>query len=154
MATLRICVVSALHDVLTSGHTGELGNKPEERKRLIQAALKNANRDQTLEFVLIQKPEQNLSLAECAHDKAMLDFFESAWIEWTQLFRMYPNQITKDIFGGDTVPDDSTNKRKREDEEVKPPPFVCKFGSAPRHDGTQDVSTGSILSKIAYYSGL
>jgi len=139
-----VTVVTASQDVLTDGHTGLLGNKPEERKRLVLTALRSALEEgKKVSFQYVDTPEESLDFATCVHDKGLLDFYGCAWEEWCKAYRKYPNERMRRAFGdfGDLTPDQYGDRV---------PAFVCKFGFASRHDGIQDPC--SILGKIAYYS--
>jgi acetoin utilization deacetylase AcuC-like enzyme len=140
---MEVVVVSASSDALVEGHTGLLGNKPEERKRLVLTALQNAGAT----CVFAEKVEETLKLAELVHDKAMLSFFEHAWREWETCVHAtsQDNSFILNVFGdlGDVPAAQWGSNRPV-------PPFVCKFGSAARHDGVQQTGT-SVLSKIAFY---
>lgn len=142
--TETVGVVSAPEQILVSGHTGMVGNQPEDRKRLIKAALVPFE-GTALTFYQPESAVANFSSAECVHDKGLLDFYEIAWKEWVEEYKKNPSYLLMAAFS-----DTAGKTAEQLSEEV--PPFVCKFGFAPRFDGTHDVSNASVLSKIAYYS--
>src|SRR5689334_16445170 len=125
-----VLVITAARDALAEGHSGSFGNQPEERKRLISAALALA-RSPDLDHRSVDRAEEFLALAEIVHSRDLLAFYERAWAEWSLLFRANRNnEAIKQIFAeyGD----------KKKDEETDPefvPALVCRFGFASRHDG-------------------
>ncbi len=67
----------------THDESGVMGNRPEERKRLVKAALEEAG----FKSVIVSNPEPNLDLAQCVHSKELLSFLKTAWSEWEHLWK-------------------------------------------------------------------
>ena len=62
--------------------SGVMGNRPEERKRRVKAALLGAG----FEAEQIAVPEPSLEFASEVHTPEMLAFLERAWGEWEKLW--------------------------------------------------------------------
>lgn len=121
-----LTVVFSPHDIDSEGHTGVGGNAPEERKRLVSAALrvaavavKNSSGSSgsigtvsDVAFVSVKSPEKNLKLAELVHDPGMLRLFESAWMTWEEalggLPSFAPSQMDEHI-----EPDENPTKKSK-----------------------------------------
>jgi len=132
-----LTVVYSEHDLGGKGHTGSNGNAPEERKRLVQKALRDTGR---CEFVKLDHPESSLdSLGRLAHDPGLLTFLNNAWEQWTRIWNKRPNDYLKGIFCGENVDLSSTT----------PPPLITGY-FAPR-ESAQSPSPG-IFGQISFYS--
>jgi acetoin utilization deacetylase AcuC-like enzyme len=130
-------VVYSEHDLHGKGHTGSAGNAPEERKRLVQKALRLS---QKCTFQIVNSPANLLEpLAGLVHDAGMLDFLETAWDRWSVEWRKKPNEHLKGVF----CPLDSDSSS------VHPPPLIPGF-FAPREVG-QKPSSG-ILGQSCFYA--
>lgn len=81
-----VCIFSP-HD-LDHAHTGIRGNAPEQRKTLVQQALRLTNK---VEFIPVPEPEPDLGLASCIHPPAYLQFLSTAWDTWVELLGGLPN---------------------------------------------------------------
>lgn len=138
----RVAIVYSAHD-LESKHTGVAGNQPENRKRLVQTALKTIfTKDQ---FIQVKEPETNFELAKLVHDDGFLDFLENGWQRWCEEYAQVPNDHLW-VYG-------LHDKISEEEKTGKPgsvvPPFVPAY-AAPRHDGLQKPSRG-ILGQACFY---
>lgn len=86
----EVCCVFSPHD-LHRAHTGIRGNAPEQRKTLVQHALRQTER---IRFVEMSTPEKDLALASCVHSVPYLQFLETAWDTWVEALGGLPNGPT------------------------------------------------------------
>jgi acetoin utilization deacetylase AcuC-like enzyme len=116
--------------------TGCMGNRPEERKRMVKAALEEAG----FRSVVVSTPDVDLALAECVHSKELLSFLEHAWSNWSSLWIASKNNR------GYLVPYGVTQKDSDE------PPGLVPCYVAPR-DGLQRASKTVIggFSSISFF---
>jgi len=132
----RVTVVFSDHDLRGEGHTGSAGNAPEERKRLVQKALRTSA---LCDFVCVNEPESSLvPLGSLAQDKGLLLFLENAWQLWTLEWKKKPNEQLKGVFCAADVDCSSRD----------PPPFVPGF-FAPREPGQKP--TSGVLGQACFY---
>ncbi len=78
-------VIYSEHDLVGAGHSGVLGNQPEERKRLVLARLRG-DAAERFRFQTVPTAEPNLDLALVAHSAGLVAFFSRAWGAWTALW--------------------------------------------------------------------
>jgi acetoin utilization deacetylase AcuC-like enzyme len=82
-----VCCVFSPHD-LDRAHTGIRGNAPEQRKTLVQQALRRTG---SVQFTTVATPEPDLALASCVHSQAYLQFLATAWDTWVDALGDLPN---------------------------------------------------------------
>jgi hypothetical protein len=58
-------------------------NRPEERKRMVKAALE----ENGFKTHLVSQPEEDLSLARCVHSDELLNFLATSWNDWQKLWK-------------------------------------------------------------------
>lgn len=132
-------IVFSSHDLPpTLGHTGLAGNAPEERKRLVQRALRSLPASSLCSYDLVTRPESSLALAGLVHDHGMVRFLEQAWEEWAREWAKIPNRHLVGVFC------------HLDGEGNHPPPFVPGF-FAPRQDGMQRPGEG-VLNRACFYA--
>ena len=132
-----VLVVFSDHDLNSTGHTGANGNAPEERKRLVQKALRTS---QKCRFLKIEKPEASLvPLGSIVHDYGMLLFFENAWEAWEREWSKKPNNHLIGVFCSENS----------DAKDPHPPPFVTGY-AAPRTFGQKP--SKHLFGQACFYS--
>lgn len=79
-----VLVVYSEHDLASHDHSGVLGNAPEQRKRLVLAALRTTPTSCTFHACAAAEPD--LTLALLAHSQGLVTFLSNAWSEWEALW--------------------------------------------------------------------
>ena len=131
----EVVIVYSAHD-LDNKHTGVAGNQPEDRKRLVQIALRDAFSKE--QFIEVIQPEKTLNeLASLVHDEEFLEFLENGWKRWCDEYSQLPNDHLS-VYG----------LHIGEVNEI-PPPLVPAY-AAPRYDCLQRPSRG-ILGQVCFY---
>lgn len=126
-------VVFASNDL--DGNTGVMGNKPEQRKRLVLQTLKEAG----FSSREVLRSDEDLSLARQVHDGQMVDFFENAWRDWEELWQQQQGNRSY------LVPYGVNNT----DSDDAPPLVPCYV--APHVDGVQRLPR-TVIGKLAFFA--
>lgn len=129
-----IHVVYSGHDLNTGTHSGVLGNKPEERKRLIVELLRGMPAG-SCTWCMVSERQPDLAGALVAHTQGFVQFLSVAWTEWVALWED-PNVQDKGYLEPFCVSKDS---------KAFVPAYV-----APRFDGLQREGR-TVLGRLAYY---
>lgn len=144
----QVAIVYSAQD-LDSKHTGVAGNQPEDRKRLVQIALRNIfSKDQ---FIEVTKPEDTFELAKLVHDDEFLEFLENGWKCWCEEYLQVPNDHLW-VYGLHDSESENKSQNQLSSSSTTStivPPFVPAY-SAPRYDCLQRRSRG-ILGRICFY---
>lgn len=137
---VKLVVVFSSHDLDTEEHTGVAGNAPEERKRLVQRALRDYA---DTAFFQVSRPEPSIyELGSLVHGQELLRYLSTAWDRWTEEW-LSPHTANEHHLG--------TFCSAQSDPKSPTPPLFCAAFFAPRHESSTQCGD-SVFSQACYFA--